>query len=215
MLSLKKDYKTAYLSLAIPLTEELQALQQQVCELYGLSPRLEIHLTIAFFGETTAKKLVKLANSLLERPLSSAISELRVNGLGGAYQVAEKPILVQKEEPDELQQFPRVFWIAVDVIEELYSFRSWAKQTAESLGINTTSIDFNYFPHLTIGSGGPSGQGNWKLWDVHTVAKGATINLPISLEKLQASKLHLTDVSIHPDSIHLLYPFATSTNRVN
>ncbi len=205
-------YKTAYLSLAIPLTEELQAIQQQVCQRYSLSPRLEFHLTIAFFGETTADKLVKLASSLLENLPSSAISELRVNGLGGAYQVAEKLILIQEEEPDKLQQFPRVVWMAVDVLEEIHSFRSWAKQTAESLGINTTSIGSDYFPHLTIGSAGPSGKGDWKLWDVHTVPKGATINLPISLEKLQAAKLHLTDVSIHPDTVHLLYNFPTSTN---
>ena len=121
--------------------------------------------------------------------------------------IAENLILIQEEEPDELQQFPRVFWLAVNVIEQLHSFRSWVKQTAEALGINTTSIGSKYFPHLTIGSAGPSGQGDWKLWDVHTVPKGATINLPISLEKLQAYKLHLTDVSIHPGSVHLLYLF--------
>ena len=200
-------YKTAYLSLAIPLTEELQAVQQQVCYRYGLIPRSEIHLTIAFFGEMTAKKLVKLASLLVDDLPSHAISQLQVNGLGGAYQVAENIILIQEEEPDELQQFPRVFWLAVDVIEQLYSFRLRVKQTAEALGINTTSIGSKYFPHLTIGSAGPSGQGDWKLWDVHTVPKGATINLPISLEKMQAYKLHLTEVSIHPDSLHLLYLF--------
>jgi 2'-5' RNA ligase len=204
-------YKTAYLSLAIPLKDELYAIQQQVCEQYALIPRSEIHLTIAFFGETTARKFLKLADSLLDNLPSSAISELRVSGLGGAYQVDGKPILIKKEKIDELQQFPRVLWIAVDVLDELRTFRKWAKQAAEFININTALIDSDYFPHLTLGSAGPSGKGDWSLWDVHTVPKHATIALPISLKKVQASKLHLTDVSIHPDSVHLLYAFPRET----
>jgi len=59
-------YKTAYLSLAFPLSHDLLSAQQEVCQQYALIPRSEIHLTIAFFGENTARKLVDLAGSLLE-----------------------------------------------------------------------------------------------------------------------------------------------------
>lgn len=204
-------YKTAYLSLAMPLTGELYAFQQQVCERYALIPRSEMHLTIAFFSETTAQKLVKLADLLLGNLPSSAISELRVSGLGGAYQVDGKPILIKEEEINELQQSPRVLWIAVDIPDELRTFRKLATQAAELIGINTTLINSDYFPHLTVGSAGPCGEEDWSLWDVHTVPKHATIAPPISLEKVQASKLHLTDVSIHPDSVHLLSAFPKET----
>jgi 2'-5' RNA ligase len=205
-------YKTVYLSLAIPLTNDLHAIQQQVCERYDLIPRSEMHLTIGFLGETTAQKLLKLADLLIDNLPSSAISELRVNGLGGAYQVAEKPLLIKKEKIDELQQFPRVLWISVNVPDELRNFRKLAKQAAELIGINTKLIDPDYFPHLTVGSAGPPGEKDWSLWDVHTVPKHATIAMPISLEKVQASKLHLTDVSIHPDSVHLLSAFPRETH---
>ncbi len=59
-------YKTAYLGLAIPFSDVLRSVQQEVCRRYALIPRSEIHLTIAFFGENTARQLVDLASSLLD-----------------------------------------------------------------------------------------------------------------------------------------------------
>lgn len=200
-------YKTAYLSLAIPLSDVLLSVQQEVCRRYALIPRSEIHLTIAFFGETTARKLVDLVSSLLDLLPSSEISQVRINGLGGAYRISDGLRLIRDEEPDELKEHPRVLWLAASPHDELYTFRERAIKSAETVGVNTTFNGPDFFPHLTLGSGGPTDHGDWTLWDVHTVPKRATINLQLPMDKVRASKLHLSDVSINPDSVHLLRIF--------
>jgi 2'-5' RNA ligase len=202
-------YKTAYLSLAIPLSGALLSVQQEVCRRYALIPRSEMHLTIAFFGENTARKLVDLAGSLLDRLPPPEISHVRINGLGGAYRISDELRLIRDEEPDELKERPRVIWLAVSPHDELYTFRGRAIKSAEALGMNTKFNEPEYFPHLTLGSAGPAGQGDWTLWDVHTVPKRATINWQLPVDKVRASKLHLSDVSINPDSVNLLCVFPT------
>jgi 2'-5' RNA ligase len=204
-------YKTAYLGLAIPLSDDLLSVQQEVCRRYALIPRSEIHLTIAFFGENTARKLVDLAGSLLNLLPSPEISEIHINGLGGAYRISDELRLIRDEEPDELKERPRVLWLAVSPHDELYTFRERAIKAAETLGINTTFNGPDFFPHLTLGSAGPADQGDWTLWDVHTVPKRTTISLQLSTDKVRASKLHLSDVPIQPDSVHLLRRFPVSS----
>ena len=200
-------YKTAYLSLAIPLSDAVLSVQQQICRRYALTPRSEMHLTIAFFGENTARKLVDLASSLLDLIPSSEISQVPVNGLGGAYKISDELKLIRDEQPDELKEHPRVLWLALSPHDGLYTFRERAIKSAESLGINTKFNGPEFFPHLTVGSAGPAGYGDWTLWDVHTVAKRATINLQLPIDKVRATKLHLSDVSINPDSVYLLRVF--------
>ena len=204
-------YKTAYLGLAIPFSDVLRSVQQEVCRRYALIPRSEIHLTIAFFGENTAHKLVDLAGSLLDLLPSSEISEVRINGLGGAYRISDELRLIRDEEPDELKERPRVLWLAVSPHDELYTFRERALKAAETLGINTKFNGPDFYPHLTLGSAGPANQGDWTLWDVHTVPKRTTINLQLPTDKVRASKLHLSDVPIQPDSVHLLSAFPASS----
>src|SRR5262245_32338654 len=101
-------YKTAYLSLAIPLSGDILLLQQEVCQRYALIPRSELHLTIAFFGEHTARQLVDLAGSLLDLLPTSAVSQIRIAGLGGASKISDELKLIRDEEPDELKERPRV-----------------------------------------------------------------------------------------------------------
>ena len=203
-------YKTAYLGLAIPLSDVLLSVQQQVCRRYALIPRPEIHLTIAFFGENTARQLVDLTSSLLDLLPSSEISEVRIDGLGGAYKTSDELRLIRDEDPDELKERPRVLWLAVSPHDQLYAFRESALKAAESIGLNTKFNGPDFFPHLTLGSAGPADHGDWTLWDVHTVPKRATINLQLSTDKVRASKLHLSDVPIQPDSVHLLRAFPVS-----
>ncbi|MEN3335536.1 MAG: hypothetical protein V7641_4901 [Blastocatellia bacterium] len=200
-------YKTAYLSLAIPLSDGLLSIQQEVCRRYALIPRSEIHLTIAFFGENTALKLVDLASSLLDILPSPEISQVRINGLGGAYRISDELKLIREEEPAELKERPRVLWLALSPHDELYTFRERAIKAAAAIEVNTTFNGPDFFPHLTLGSAGPADQGDWRLWDVHTVPKRATINWQLPIAKVSASKLHLSDVSINPDSVHLLRIF--------
>ena len=59
-------YKTAYLSLAVPLSGDLLSVQRDICRRYTLLPRSEVHLTLAFFGENTARRLADLAVALLD-----------------------------------------------------------------------------------------------------------------------------------------------------
>lgn len=205
----ESTYKTAYLGLAIPPSDALLSVQREVCRRYALIPRPEIHLTIAFFGENTARQLVDLAGSLLDLLPPPEISEVRVDGLGGAYKVSDELRLIRDEEPDELKERPRVLWLAASPRDELYTFRERAIKAAGTLGINTTFNGPDFFPHLTLGSAGPAGRGDWTLWDVHTVPKRATINLQLSTDKVRACKLHLSDVPIQPDSVHLLRAFPT------
>ncbi|HEU0144940.1 MAG TPA: hypothetical protein VFQ47_09150 [Nitrososphaera sp.] len=204
-------YKTAYLGLAIPFSDDLLSIQQEVCRRYALIPRPEIHLTIAFFGENTAHQLVDLAGSLLDLLPSSEISEVRIDGLGGAYKTSDELRLIRDEEPDELKERPRVLWLAVSPGDELFTFRERAIKAADILGINTKFNGPDFFPHLTLGSAGPADHGDWTLWDVHSVPKRATINLQLSTDKVRASKLHLSDVPIQPDSVHLLRVFPVSS----
>jgi len=204
-------YKTAYLGLAIPFSDELRSVRQEVCRRYALIPRSEIHLTIAFFGENTARQLVDLTGSLLDLLPSSEISKVRIDGLGGAYKISDELRLIRDEEPDELKELPRVLWLAVSPHAELYTFRERALKAAEALGINTKFNGPDFFPHLTLGSAGPANQGDWTLWDVHTVPKRTTIKLQLSTDQVRASKLHLSDVPIQPDSVHLLSVFPVAS----
>ncbi len=200
-------YKGVYLSLAVPLSDDLLSVQQKVCERYALSLRREAHLTIAFFGENTARKSVDLASSLLDLLPSTDISQIRINGLGGAYKISDELKLIRDGQPDELKELPRVLWLAVSPHDELYTFRERALKAAETLGINIKFNGPDFFSHLTLGSAGPADQGDWTGWDVHTVPKQATIKLQLSLDKVRATKLHLTSSPIHPDSLHLLRAF--------
>lgn len=200
-------YTTAYLSLAIHLSGDLLSAQQEVCQRYALIPRSEIHLTIAFFGENTARKLVDLASSLLDILPSSQVSQLHINGLGGAYKISDGLELIRGQEPDELKERPRVLWLALSPSDEVFTFRERAIKAAQSAGINTTFNGPDFYPHLTLGSGGPADHGDWRLWDVHTVPKQATINFQLPMDNVRAYKLHLSDVSINPDSVHLLRVF--------
>jgi 2'-5' RNA ligase len=200
-------YTTAYLSLAVPLSGDLLSVQQQICRRYALMPRSEVHLTIAFFGETTARTLGDLASTLLDTLPSSGIGRIGIDGLGGAYEITGGLRLIGDEEPDDLKEYPRVLWLAASALDELCAFRERAIHAAKTAGVSTTFVGQDFFPHLTLGSAGPADHGNWALWDVHTVQKRATIDCQLSPDTLRASKLHLTDVSIHPDSVHLLRVF--------
>ena len=200
-------YKTAYLGLAIPLSDDLLSIQQEICQHYALMPRSEVHLTIAFFGENTARQLDDLASALLDSLPSSEIAQIGIDGLGGAYEIADGLRLIRAEKPDDLKKFPRVLWLVASVPDELYIFRERAIHAAKTVGVNTTFIGQNFFPHLTLGSAGPANHGNWALWDVHTIPKRVTIDLQLSSDKVRASKLHISDVSIHPDSVRLLHIF--------
>lgn len=200
-------YKTAYLSLDFPLTDALKDAQRQVCERYALIPRSEVHLTIAFFGEISGHRLAALAGSLMDSLPSSEISEIQVDGLGGAYEVKGERMLVKDEELTELKDFPRVLWLAVSYSEQLRALRNTVQTAAASVGIDTTGMSGDFFPHLTLGSAGPEHQGDWSLWDVHNVPKQATIEMTLPLQQVRSAKLHLTDVSIHPNSAHVLRAF--------
>ena len=145
--------------------------------------------------------------ALLEDTPSSEIARTGVDGLGGAYEIAGGLKLIGDESSGDLSQCPRVLWLAATASDELRAFRARAIDAAKRVGVNTAAVGQEFFPHLTLGSAGPADRGDWDLWDVHTVPKRATINPRLSLETLRASKLHLTDVSIHPDSVHLLRAF--------
>lgn len=201
-------YTTAYLGLCVPIVDDFRSVQQEVCTRYTLIPRSEAHVTIAFFGATSASRLTSLATSLREILPSSEVSGIRIDGLGGAYQEAGELRPITDGEPRRLIEFPRVLWLAATVAKEVYAFREQAKLAAERVGVSTALIEPDFFPHLTLGSAGPSGEKDWTLWDVHTVPKRPTINLRLSLQNVKASKLHLSDVSIHPDSVHVLCEFS-------
>lgn len=200
-------YKTAYLSLAFSLSNNLLSVQREICQRYGLLPRSEAHLTLAFFGETSARKLIVLAGALLDILPSPAISEIRIDGLGGACEIGGKVSLIKDEKPDDLKDLPRVLWLAASPHDDLLAFREKSLGVARNVGVNTSFNGPNFYPHLTLGSAGPADHGNWTLFDVHTVAKRPTIDFELPMDKVKASKLHLTDVSINPDSVHLLSPF--------
>jgi 2'-5' RNA ligase len=206
-LTTESVYKTAYLSFAVPLSGDLLSVQRDICRRYALLPRSEVHLTLAFFGENTARRLADLAVALLDDLPSWELARVGIDGLGGAYEITGGLELIGDVAPGDLNDCPRVLWLAATASDELSAFRGRAIEAARRVGVNTAAVGHDFFPHLTLGSAGPADRGSWDLWDVHTVPKRATIDPRLSLETLRVSKLHLTDVSIHPDSVHLLRAF--------
>ena len=132
-----KIYTTAYLGLSVPIVDDFRSVQQEVCTRYTLIPRSEAHVTIAFFGAINAATLANLATSLQDILPSSEVSEIRIDGLGGAYQVAGELKPIRDEEPQRLIEFPRVLWLAATAAKELFAFRQQAKLAAERVGVST------------------------------------------------------------------------------
>lgn len=197
-------FDTAYLCLAIPLTNHLKKVQVTVCRDYNLISRPEIHLTIAFFGKADSNQLSCLT-TLLRRLIPKEYDEkLPVVGLGGAYEVNKEARLIHGGEK-RLDAYPRVLWLAVEFPTKLRAFRKEVKQAAADQGIDTTFITDSFWPHITLGSNGPAcEEESYELWDIHTVEKIASISSELTNLTLKPNKLHLSDMSIHPESIHVI-----------
>ena len=75
-------------------------------------PAGNYHLTLAFLGRNTGRRLVDLVSALLDDLPSPETSRLGIDGVGGAYERAGQLALIRDEGLPELQTDPRVLWLA-------------------------------------------------------------------------------------------------------
>jgi 2'-5' RNA ligase len=169
--------RTVRAFLAIPLPTTLQnALASLQRHLSGALPGVRwsrpetIHLTLRFFGDSSADDLEKIRASMLSVTLSENLFQVDVAGLGAF--------------PD--RQRPRVVWLGLTPQEPLLSLYRACEQ---ALGRNGMAAEARPFaPHLTIGRYRERGPDLSRLIDEHA---GRIFGpLPVEQLVLFESRLH-------------------------
>lgn len=202
------NYDTVYVGVTIPFTPELHRLQAEICNLFLLIPRAELHLTITFLGSTPSSSITPFGNKLKELKTGFEIHKLRPVGIGGAYERDGSLRHIISTDPILYTAFPRVVWVAIQSTGALEEFRGAVRSAVEDLGFNSSHLTPEYFPHVTLGSGGPPGN-DWTLWDIHTIPKTVTIRGENTFPEINAGKLHISDMSIHPESLYRIEDYST------
>ncbi len=180
--------------------------QQEVCQRLGLIPRPELHVTLAYLGEVEFGRLAAFHAGLMASEIPWEDIRLRITGLGAALEDGAGPRVALKEE--ELRSSPvrpRVVWWSIELSKALATLRQQVLSAIQQAGIADTFIRSNFWPHVTLGSAGPADAGDWAMWDDHTVEKVATLGGAETLTEAQAQVAHVTNSSIHPQSLLPLY----------
>jgi hypothetical protein len=194
----------AYLSLAIPATDALRDLQQEICAAYQCTRRPELHVSLGYLGNCprSAANIITTELSLLA---PDALGVLEIYGVGGALRDAEGQSHLLELDGDLALTRPRVLWLAVLVTNELVAFRN-----AFIAATTTVDVDISYlrpiiWPHATLGSAGPDDGADWSRFDLQDVPKIASLKaVHITVN---ASALHITNTETAPDSITVIREF--------
>lgn len=197
--------KNIYVGIDIKKSKELLDFQFQVCSQLNLIHRKELHITIAYFDEISELNLIKLGNSL--RPLfSNEIKEIKISGIGGAFQKNQDEIKIFNSiNLENFQTYPRVLWWTINQSDALINFRNSLISIAFSLNLSKTYLRPTFFPHITIGSGGNNDENEkWSRWDTQVVDKLVTINDLFYSRRENFNKMHITNSIIHPESLFII-----------
>lgn len=197
------NYKTVYVSIDIDPTSELIDKQKEICNSFNLIPRNELHITIAYLGEVDPEK-IPLLHKALSIGAYGLCTEIIPSGFGIAIENNGVASLEYDESIIKNNDLPIVSWLSVKNNDAQISFRNNLIEVAINLGFDSTYLRPTYTPHITIGSNGPSDGNDWSLWDVHGVDKTKTINSIVSPSIIVPRKLHITNATIHPDSLMIL-----------
>lgn len=210
MTSMKKaDFNTVYVALRVKVSKKVSNYQRKVCERFSLTPRSELHITLAYFGKVSNEDVVTLA-SQLEGFAIESMNKVSITGLGGAYQPKEGVLeYILEEVSKDYSLFPRVLWWAVLPTNDIVNFRNNIISIATSMGLPTTYLRPMYSPHITIGSAGPNSNSHeWDLWDVHALEKKSSIEDTTFPNLITIDRVHITSATDNPKSIILIKGFS-------
>jgi 2'-5' RNA ligase len=197
-----KILKKIYVGIDVNKSDSLLISQTQICRKFNLFQREELHITIAYFEEITETNLIKLGNSL-KSLLNEDLQKVEITGVGGVIKVNHnKFIMIDTMEFENTHDFPRVLWFTVHPTDALINFRNSLISIAMTVNLSIKYLRPTFYPHLTIGSGGNTDKvEKWKRWDTQAIEKNASMN-DYHYHKMESfSKVHITDSSIHPESL--------------
>ena len=128
------DTVRAFISLDIPFTDALSGLIRDIKRNRDLrpSPIHQIHITLAFLGDTDRKLLSKVCDSL----------ESELNGFG-PFDLVSKGV---GAFPD--LRNPRVVWIGIEDSKRLTELASTVRKVLDGLGADYDKKRFS--PHITV-----------------------------------------------------------------
>jgi 2'-5' RNA ligase len=196
---------TLYFAALIKASPAILERQTQVCSTYKLVPRAEFHLTFGFIGKVSEQQLRLIGERLRQTP-PEVPRILRVEGLGGIFEADGIPHTWEELGERHAADVRRVFWWAVHMEVALIEWRRHLEQAISELALPFPSEGLPFSPHVTVGSAGPHGdrRSGDTLWDVHSLPKGPNISRTNTQESLEVSRLHLTSVAVHPESLVII-----------
>jgi 2'-5' RNA ligase len=200
-----KIIKNIYVGIDVNKSDSLLISQTEICTKFNLFQRKEFHITIAYFEEITETNLIKLGNSL-KSLLNEDLKIIEILGIGGVIQVNENEFkMIDTIEFKNILNFPRVLWFTVRPTDALINFRNSLIAIAITLNLSNKYLRPTFFPHLTIGSGGNTDEvEKWKRWDTQAIEKNVSIN-DYHYHKIESfNKLHITNSTIHPESLFII-----------
>jgi hypothetical protein len=71
----------------------------------------------------------------------------------------------------DIADHARVLWLAVSATNTLIAFRNALIATASTHGLDLSYLRPTFWPHITLGSGGPTHGKDWSTFDIHDVPK--------------------------------------------
>jgi 2'-5' RNA ligase len=191
-----------YVSLNVIPIASLKKLQEKLCGEFALIPRKEFHITIGFPGEVSRNSVEQLAPPLANQ-IPDEIQTIPLEGIGWAVELEGDLELIDINNNDEAKKHSRVLWISVKPLDSFYSLRLKLANAAKAINIDASKANSKYYPHVTIGSGGPGGN-DWSSWDVHTIAKKTSYKTDLPLRRIYCDKFHITCPDVHPKSLKVL-----------
>jgi 2'-5' RNA ligase len=201
----------SYVALNVLFTPPISAIQADMTRRLLLIPRKEIHITFGFLG-TVSLGTLRLISSELTEFVDRSLHTVNVQGIGGAFQIGERPQHITHQSIAEALQWPRVIWLAIEPDAKLARFREAVISQVAKNKITAARISKTFYPHITLGSSGPEGN-DWSLWDVHTLPKVPTMNWETPIPVAHCDKAHVTCVEKSPETICLIRAFKECTDQ--
>lgn len=202
MTNSEKGIVGVYAALNVPLTNQLVSVQKDICKEFGLIPRPEFHVTFGFLGEVSERRIKELGE-VLSSHVPNDLHTINLLGVGGAFDDEGKIRLINQESKELVQNKPRVFWLQVERTDSIYQLRMTLAEKAREIGLDASKVTSNYFPHITLGSAGPTAS-DYTLWDVHTVPKTNTYMRGLIVDSVSCDIAHITSVGSQPQSLYVL-----------
>ncbi len=199
-----------YVSLALDRLPLLR-LQERVCARFELTPRAELHVTLGYIGDAEPEPLAALARELA--PLArEPLAALAVVGLGGAFAdgSGRTPSLAPDVPAAEWAGRSRVLWWAVERSDALTHAFAVVRDAIRAVGLSDKYLPQEFYPHITVGSFSGPDAPDPRSWDVHDVAKLATLGPADSPATASARRLHVTRTALNPEGLYAVATYGAA-----